>query len=68
MWTIGDVLEGVLRGLVGVEGGLVRDPRLLVEDPPAPTVLIQRGPRPGGLAPPETRTRFRWSDGRLFSR
>ena len=33
----------------------------LVEDPPAPTVLVRRGPRPGGLAPAETRTRFRWS-------
>jgi DNA-binding SARP family transcriptional activator len=33
----------------------------LVADPPAPTLLVRRGPRPGGLAPPETRTRFRWS-------
>ena len=33
----------------------------LVEAPPAPTVLVRRGPRPGGLAPAETRTRFRWS-------
>ena len=29
--------------------------------PAAPTVLVRRGPRPGGLAPPETATRFGWS-------
>ncbi len=28
---------------------------------PAPTVFVRRGPRPGGLAPAETRTRFSWS-------
>jgi len=39
--------------------GRVRD--AIVEAPPAPTVLIRRGPRPGGLAPPETITRFGWS-------
>ena len=33
----------------------------LVEAPPAPAVLVRRGPRPGGLAPAETRTRFGWS-------
>jgi DNA-binding SARP family transcriptional activator len=33
----------------------------IAESPPAPTVLVRRGPRPGGLAPAETRTRFRWS-------
>jgi hypothetical protein len=33
----------------------------LVEAPPAPTVLVRRGPRPGGLAPAEARTRFGWS-------
>jgi len=33
----------------------------LAEAPPAPTVLVRRGPRPGGLAPPETATRFGWS-------
>ena len=33
----------------------------LVEAPRAPTVLVRRGPRPGGLAPAETRTRFSWS-------
>jgi len=33
----------------------------LVETPPAPTLLVRRGPRPGGLAPAETRTRFGWS-------
>jgi len=33
----------------------------LMEAPPAPVVLIRRGPRPGGLAPADTRTRFSWS-------
>jgi DNA-binding SARP family transcriptional activator len=33
----------------------------LVDTPPAPTVFVRRGARPGGLAPAETRTRFRWS-------
>jgi DNA-binding SARP family transcriptional activator len=41
--------------------GLGRVRTELVEAPPAPSVLIRRGPRPGGLAPPETRTRFGWS-------
>jgi hypothetical protein len=41
--------------------GLGRVRGALVETPPAPTVLVRRGPRPGGLAPPETITRFRWS-------
>jgi hypothetical protein len=41
--------------------GLGRVRGALVEAPPAPTVLVRRGPRPGGLAPPETITRFRWS-------
>jgi DNA-binding SARP family transcriptional activator len=43
------------------EQGLGRVRAQLVEAPPAPTVLIRRGPRPGGLAPPETATRFGWS-------
>jgi DNA-binding SARP family transcriptional activator len=41
--------------------GLGRVRAALVEAPPAPTVLVRRGPRPGGLAPPETVTRFGWS-------
>ena len=41
--------------------GLGRVRGALVEAPPAPTVLVRRGPRPGGLAPPETITRFGWS-------
>jgi DNA-binding SARP family transcriptional activator len=41
-------------GLGRVRGGLV-------ESPPAPTVLVRRGPRPGGLAPPEKATSFGWS-------
>ncbi len=33
----------------------------LVADPVAPTVLVRRGLRPGGIAPPTTLTRFTWS-------
>jgi DNA-binding SARP family transcriptional activator len=43
------------------EEGLGRMRAELVEAPPAPTVLVRRGQRPGGLAPPETATRFGWS-------
>ena len=41
--------------------GLGRVRGELAEEPPAPTVFVRRGARPGGLAPAETRTRFRWS-------
>ena len=41
--------------------GLGRVRTELVEAPPAPTLLVRRGARPGGLAPAETRTRFGWS-------
>ena len=41
--------------------GLGRLRGQLAEQPPAPTVFVRRGARPGGLAPAETRTRFRWS-------
>jgi DNA-binding SARP family transcriptional activator len=43
------------------EEGLGRMRAELVDRPPAPTALMRRGPRPGGLAPAETRTRFTWS-------
>ncbi len=33
----------------------------LAAAPPCPAVLVRRGPRPGGLAPAETRSRFGWS-------
>jgi DNA-binding SARP family transcriptional activator len=41
--------------------GLGRVRSELAETPPAPTVFVRRGPRPGGLAPAETRTHFSWS-------
>ena len=41
--------------------GLGRVRTQLVEAPRAPTVLVRRGARPGGLAPAETRTHFGWS-------
>jgi DNA-binding SARP family transcriptional activator len=41
--------------------GLGRLRAALAHDPPAPTVIVRRGPRPGGLAPREPATRFGWS-------
>jgi DNA-binding SARP family transcriptional activator len=41
--------------------GLGRVRSALAESPPAPTVFVRRGTRPGGLAPAESRTRFSWS-------
>ena len=41
--------------------GLGRTRAELLDDPPAPTVLVRRGPRPGGLASREAPTRFGWS-------
>jgi DNA-binding SARP family transcriptional activator len=43
------------------EEGLGRTRTELAEHPSSPTALVRRGPRPGGLAPKETRTRFTWS-------
>jgi DNA-binding SARP family transcriptional activator len=41
--------------------GLGRTRADLARQPPAPTIFIRRGARPGGLAPEETRSRFTWS-------
>jgi transcriptional activator len=43
------------------EEGLGRTRGELARQPPAPTLFVRRGARPGGLAPAETRTRFSWS-------
>jgi len=43
------------------EEGLGRVRGELAKAPPAPTIFIRRGARPGGLAPVETRTPFGWS-------
>jgi len=43
------------------QDGLGRVRSTLVDAPPAPTVLVRRGARPGGLAPGDTQTRFGWS-------
>jgi DNA-binding SARP family transcriptional activator len=43
------------------EEGLGRARSGLASRPPAPTVFVRRGARPGGIAPAETRTRFSWS-------
>ena len=41
--------------------GLGRTRSEIAASPPAPTVFVRRGVRPGGLAPAESRTRFTWS-------
>jgi hypothetical protein len=43
------------------EEGLGRIRGALAASPPAPTILLRRGTRPGGLAPVETHTPFGWS-------
>jgi hypothetical protein len=43
-------------GLGAVRAGLVQAAR-------APVLIVHRGPRPGGLAPPESATRFTWTLG-----
>jgi DNA-binding SARP family transcriptional activator len=41
--------------------GLGRVRSGIAKSPPAPTLFVRRGIRPGGLAPAESRTRFTWS-------
>jgi DNA-binding SARP family transcriptional activator len=65
---LAEVAEGAGALIVGLserwrEEGLGRARSELAGRPPAPTVFVRRGTRPGGLAPPETRTRFTWSIG-----
>jgi hypothetical protein len=43
------------------EEGLGRVRTELAAAPPAPMVLVRRGPRPGSPAPGDARTRFGWS-------
>jgi DNA-binding SARP family transcriptional activator len=42
-------------------GGLGAARRALARCAGPPVILVHRGPRPGGLAPEESRTRFSWS-------
>jgi DNA-binding SARP family transcriptional activator len=63
---VAEVAEGAGALIVGLserwrEEGLGRARSELADRPPAPTVFVRRGARPGGLAPAETRTRFSWS-------
>jgi DNA-binding SARP family transcriptional activator len=43
--------------------GLGKARTQLLRDAPCPVLLVRRGIRPSGLAPPEARTRFSWSAG-----
>jgi hypothetical protein len=65
---VAEVSQGAGALIVGLserwrEEGLGRARSELADRPPAPTVFVRRGARPGGLAPAETRTRFSWSIG-----
>jgi DNA-binding SARP family transcriptional activator len=64
--TVGALAEGAGLLVVGLSDrwrteGLGRIRSELAASPPAPTVFVRRGVRPGGLAPAESRTRFTWS-------
>jgi hypothetical protein len=52
-------LASVWRWLI--RRGLFRLRRRILEEPPLPALFVRGGPRPGGLAPPETASRFGWS-------
>jgi DNA-binding SARP family transcriptional activator len=43
--------------------GLGRVREALADSPPAPTIFVRRGLRPGGIAPRDSLTRFTWSLG-----
>jgi DNA-binding SARP family transcriptional activator len=63
---VADAAQGAAALIVGLserwrEEGLGRARSELASRPPAPTIFVRRGARPGGLAPAETRTRFSWS-------
>ena len=63
---IAELAEGAGLLVVGLSDrwrteGLGNLRRQLVAAPPAPTVLVRRGLRPGGIAPSATLTRFTWS-------
>jgi DNA-binding SARP family transcriptional activator len=64
--SLAELAEGAGLLVVGLSDrwrteGLGRIRSELAASPPAPTVFIRRGIRPGGIAPVESRTRFTWS-------
>jgi DNA-binding SARP family transcriptional activator len=61
-----DAVSGAMLVVMGVserwrQEGIGAARRALVASGPSPTLLVHGGPRPGGLAPRESRTRFTWS-------
>ena len=63
-----EAAEGAAALVVGLSDrwqaeGLGRARTQLLRDAPCPVLLVRRGVRPGGLAPPEAHTRFTWSSG-----
>jgi DNA-binding SARP family transcriptional activator len=67
--SVEELLEAVVDASVVVTGlsprwrseGLGSMRHALLREARRPTLVVHNGPRPGGLAPPETRTRFTWS-------
>ena len=67
--SVEDLLEAVEDASVVVTGlsprwrseGVGSMRQALLREARRPTLVVHNGPRPGGLAPPETRTRFTWS-------
>jgi DNA-binding SARP family transcriptional activator len=64
--SVASLAEGAGLLIVGLSDrwrteGLGRIRSELAASPPAPTVFVRRGIRPGGIAPAESRTRFTWS-------
>jgi hypothetical protein len=71
----GDGVVGILEAAAGAAAlvvglserwqteGLGKARARLLRDAPCPVLLVRRGIRPSGLAPPEARTRFTWSAG-----
>jgi DNA-binding SARP family transcriptional activator len=67
--SVEELLEAVVDASVVVTGlsprwrseGVGSMRQALLREARRPTLVVHNGPRPGGLAPPETRTRFTWS-------
>ena len=57
----GRLARGRVSPSAGARKGSAPLVRALVDEPVAPTVLVRRGLRPGGIAPTDTLTRFTWS-------
>ena len=66
MIEVADAAAVVFAGLAdrGVSPGIGAARRAPARGARPPVILVRRGLRPGGLAPPQARTRFTWSGAR----